>query len=100
MAEKAEKKSEAASAAPAAAAPPAAGKDGHGAGAKGGGGGIGALLGKTPVMLGGVMLLEAVVLFAGFKFLGGGPKPVGAAVIMEDSAGKGDEGARDEHGNP
>src|SRR5678815_2292221 len=99
MAEKAEKKPDAAPAAPAAGgaagAAPAA-KDGHGA-AKGGGG-IGALLGKTPVMLGGVMILEAAVLFAGFKFLGGGPKPVGASVITEDPSAKG-EVAKDEHGN-
>jgi flagellar basal body-associated protein FliL len=35
----------------------------------------GALLNRTPVMLGGVMFLEAVVLFAGFKFLSGGAAP-------------------------
>jgi flagellar basal body-associated protein FliL len=103
MAEKAEKKPDAAPAAPAAGgaggAAPAA-KDGHGA-AKGGGG-ISALLGKTPVMLGGVMILEAAVLFAGFKFLGGGPKPVGASVITEDPASGGEHGEvkTDEHGNP
>jgi flagellar basal body-associated protein FliL len=105
MAEKAEKKPDAAAAAPAAgggaAAAAAAAKDGHGK--AGGGGGIGALLGKTPVMLGGVMILEAAVLFAGFKFLGGGPRPVGASVITEDpaaSGGHGGEVAKDEHGNP
>jgi flagellar basal body-associated protein FliL len=105
MSEKAEKKPDAA----AAAAPakgegtaPAAGKDGHGAAAAKGGGGMGGLLAKTPDMLGGVMILEAVVLFAGFKFLGGGPKPVGASVITEDSAASGEHGepAKDEHGNP
>jgi flagellar basal body-associated protein FliL len=104
MADKAEKKPDAAAAAPAAggaagAAAPAAGKDGHGAAAKGGGG-IGGLLAKTPIMLGGVMILEAAVLFAGFKFLGGGPKPVGASVITEAPAEKGGEPAKDSHGNP
>lgn len=44
-----------------------------------GGGGIGAMLGKTPVMIGAVMIIEAMVLFAGFKFLGGGPQPVAGA---------------------
>jgi flagellar basal body-associated protein FliL len=99
MADKAEKKPDAAAPAPAAGgAAPAAGKDGHGAGAAKGG--IGALLGKTPVMLGGVMILEAAVLFAGFKFLGGGPGPVGASVITEAAGGEQGEVAKDEHGNP
>ena len=57
MAEKAEKKPEA----PAAHAP-AESKE-----KKAGGG----LLAKTPVLLGGAMIIEAVVLFAGFKFIGG-----------------------------
>ena len=38
-----------------------------------------ALLTKTPVLLGGVMIIEAVVLFAGFKFLGGGAPKSAAA---------------------
>lgn len=50
----------------------------HAADLKDGGKG-GGLLGKTPVLMGIVMLLEAGVLFAGFKFLGGGPKPAAAA---------------------
>jgi flagellar basal body-associated protein FliL len=66
MAEKAEKKPEA----------PAA----HGAAEpkekKGGG-----LLAKTPVLLGGAMIIEAVVLFAGFKFLGGAPKVASAETV-------------------
>jgi flagellar basal body-associated protein FliL len=61
MSEKAEKKPEA--------APAAEKKDA----AKSGG-----IMTKTPVLLGGVMLLEAVVLFAGFKFVGG-PKSASAA---------------------
>lgn len=40
----------------------------------------GGLMSKTPVLMGGVMILEAAVLFAGFKFLGSGPKSAGAGV--------------------
>src|SRR5207237_2308285 len=44
--------------------------------------GAAGLLSKTPVLFGGVMLLEAVVLFGGFKFIGGGkPAPAGAAEL-------------------
>lgn len=85
MAEKAEKKPEAAAPAAAAAAP----KDGEktpAAAAKGGG-----LFAKTPVLLGIVMILEAVVLFAGFKFLGGGPKPASAVELSKDEGGGGKE---------
>ncbi|HTL27741.1 MAG TPA: hypothetical protein VL282_00905, partial [Tepidisphaeraceae bacterium] len=39
----------------------------------------GGLLGKMPVLLGGAMIIEAVVLFAGFKFLGSGAHNAGAA---------------------
>ena len=39
------------------------------------------LLGKTPVLLGTVMLIEAAVLFAGFKVLGGGPKAAAGAEL-------------------
>jgi len=75
MAEKAEKKQDAKEAAPAPAAPAA-----HGEEAKKGGGG---LLKSLPVLLGGVMLIEAIVLFAGFKFLGSGPKGASAAIVEE-----------------
>jgi flagellar basal body-associated protein FliL len=98
MAEKAEKKPDGAGAAPAAAAASAAGGGGAPA-KKAAAGGIAGLLAKTPVMLGGVMILEAVVLFAGFKFLGAGPKPAGADVVTEE-AGHGGGEAKDEHGNP
>lgn len=40
------------------------------------------LLSRIPVLLGGVMLIEAVVLFAGFKFLGGGAVPVAGAELI------------------
>jgi flagellar basal body-associated protein FliL len=66
-AKKPEKKAEA----PAA---PAAGHDKKDAKDKGGG-----LLAKMPVLLGGAMIIEAVVLFAGFKFLGSGAHPAAAA---------------------
>jgi flagellar basal body-associated protein FliL len=65
---------------------PAKEADAHGA--PKGKGGMGAMLTKLPVLLGGVMVLEAVILFAGFKFLGGGaPKVVvGADLIREGEA--------------
>lgn len=48
----------------------------------------GGLMTRTPVLLGGVMLIEAAVLFAGFKFLGGGPASAGAsAVLAPDQSG-------------
>ena len=81
MAEKAEKKEEAAPAAAAAAKPAAKS------------GGAGGLLTKTPVLLGGVMLIEAVVLFAGFKLFGGA-KPQhanGAEIALDGGDGKKDE---------
>jgi flagellar basal body-associated protein FliL len=46
----------------------------EGKAAKGGGG----LFSKTPVLIGGAMVIEAIVLFAGFKMLGGGAKPAAA----------------------
>jgi flagellar basal body-associated protein FliL len=77
MADKPEKKPEA--------APPAAEKK---EAAKPAGGG---LLSKMPVLIGIVMVLEAAVLFAGFKFLGGGPKQAaGAEATEHDAAGHGD----------
>ena len=45
-----------------------------------------ACLTKLPVLMGGAMILEAVVLFAGFKFLGGGsPKTVSGAELAGES---------------
>jgi flagellar basal body-associated protein FliL len=93
MADKAEKKSDA--------APAAASKDGAAAGdhkdgaAKKAGGG---LMAKTPVLLGIVMVLEAVVLFAGFKFLGGGPKAAAAVDLAHEEAAKDEHGGGDGHG--
>ena len=92
MAEKAEKKPDAA-AAPAGKEAPAAGATPEKKG------GPAALLAKTPVMLGGVMLLEAAVLFAGFKFLGGGPTHAGGAEIVTlDGAADGGHGEGGSHG--
>src|SRR3954452_8094449 len=88
MAEKAEKKPEAA--APPAAVPAGGQKEKSENGKKGGG-----LLAKTPVILGVVMILEAVVLFAGFKFLGAGAKPAHGADLTAESSSEGD-GAKSE----
>jgi flagellar basal body-associated protein FliL len=68
-------------------------KDAHGKeapadGKKKGGG----LMAKTPVILGGVMLLEAVVLIGGFKFIGGAPRSAAAVEIATDSTGKDADG--------
>src|SRR4051812_6340227 len=83
MAEKPDKKSDASAAASAEKAVPA----------KAG------LLSKTPVLLGAVMVLEAVVLFAGFKILGGGPQHAAGAELTtsEDGESPGD-GHGDAHG--
>jgi len=65
----------------------------HPSGGKGAG-----MLGKTPIVLGAVMVLEAVVLFAGFKFLGGGAAhPVAGAEIVDVEHGEHGEG-HGEHG--
>lgn len=85
MSDKAEKKHEAAPAAPAG--------GGDKKAAKGGG-----LLTKLPVLLGGAMVLEAAVLFAGFKFLGGGAPKVAAGAELastEKGDGKNPPGAPD-----
>lgn len=82
MAEKAEKKAEA--------------PDPHAEKKKEGGKGAG-LLTKTPVLMGIIMLLEAVVLIAGFKFLAGGPKA--AAGAEAGAVDEHSEGARAEAGH-
>lgn len=77
MSEKAEKKHDAA---------PAAGGDEKKKAA-------GGMMGKLPVLLGGVMIVEAVVLFAGFKFIGGGsPKQASAEVVDTGKAAEGGDG--------
>lgn len=85
MAEKAEKKPESA-AAPA--APEAAQGESKGkAKAKGGG-----LLTKLPVLLGGVMLIEGAVLFAGFKMFGAKPHASDGATLATSDSGDGAAG--------
>ena len=64
------------------------GKDAAADGKKKGGG----LLSKTPVILGGVMLIEAVVLIGGFKFIGGTPRSAAAVEIAAESTEKGPDG--------
>ena len=76
MAEKSEKKPEA----------PAADKSP----AKGG------LMRRTPVLLGAVMVLEAAVLLAGFKMLGGGGPSTAAGAEL--ATGEGDDPRGDGHG--
>src|SRR5438874_3483362 len=62
----------------------AAGAGASGGGKSGGAGAAGAagMLTKTPVLLGGAMLIEAIVLFAGFKFLGGGHPQLAAGAEL------------------
>jgi flagellar basal body-associated protein FliL len=79
MADKAEKKGEA-PAAPAGGAPAAGHSEKE---AKGG------LLGKTPVLLAIVMVVEAVVLIAGYWVVGGHPKQASAAELVADEKGDG-----------
>jgi flagellar basal body-associated protein FliL len=54
------------------------------------------LLGKTPVLLGAVMVLEAAVLFAGFKMLGGNPSSAAGAEL---TTSEGDDPHADPHGD-
>ena len=70
--------------------------DGHGAEKKKGG--IGALLTKLPVLLGGVMVIEAVVLFGALKMFGGGAAPVAGAELHADA--KSEHGDDDEEAAP
>jgi flagellar basal body-associated protein FliL len=66
--------------------------------AKAGGGG---LLSKTPVLLGGAMIIEAIVLFAGFKFLGSGaPKQAAGAELVAGEAAGGEGGEHGEGAGP
>jgi flagellar basal body-associated protein FliL len=106
MAEKAETKPQAPpAAAPAApAGPPKESADHKSPGKKEGGAG---LLSKTPVVMGIAMILEAAVLFAGFKFLGGGAKQASAVDLAKEIAegkdghgGGGGHGEEGGHGSP
>jgi flagellar basal body-associated protein FliL len=47
----------------------------------------GGIMTKLPVLLGGVMIIEAVVLFAGFKFIGGGsPRAAAGAELAAEKS--------------
>ena len=88
MAEKADKM-------PADTAPASAPAAGHGK--EGGAAKKAGFLSKTPVLLGGVMIVEAILLFAGFKILGGGsPKPAEGADVSQGEHADGHGG--DGHG--
>jgi flagellar basal body-associated protein FliL len=65
--------------------------DGHGEKKKGGG--IMGLLTKLPVLLGGVMVVEAVILFGAFKMMGSTPAAVEGAALhgAEGEHGEGDD---------
>jgi flagellar basal body-associated protein FliL len=80
------------------AAPAAAADKGHGKEEKKGGGGK--LLAKTPVILGGVMLIEAVVLIGGFKFIGAAPRTAAAVELAAETSGKDAEGKDGKPGEP
>lgn len=101
MAEKAGKKSEASSA-----DKKDHGKDhGHDVSpAAASGGAKGGIFTKLPVLLGGVMIIEAAVLFAGFKFIGGGSPHAAAGAELaaaehggSGAHGGGKEGEKGEH---
>jgi flagellar basal body-associated protein FliL len=96
MAEEAKKKPEESKG-----APPA--DKGHDKKDAGKGGGVGGMLAKTPVLLGGAMIIEAAVLFAGFKYLGGGTPQhaAGADLTTETTHGEGGHDAKsgDTHGD-
>ena len=74
---------------------PEADKKDHGKEAAAGKGG---LMAKTPVILGAVMLIEAVVLFAGFKLLGAGSghTAAGAELATTQPAGGDKAGSPDD----
>jgi flagellar basal body-associated protein FliL len=63
---------------------------------KSSGGGSGALLKSTPMLLGVVMLVEALVLFAGFKMFSGSPHAAQASDVAGDEEGVHGDG----HGGP
>jgi flagellar basal body-associated protein FliL len=75
------------------------GKDaGHGDEKKAAKGGIMALLTKLPVLLGGAMVIEAVVLLVGVKLLSGGPAATEAAEVSLEHGEEGAHGEADAHG--
>lgn len=69
--------------------------DGHGEKKKGGG--IMGMLTKLPVLLGGVMVIEAVILFGAFKMMGSKPAEAEGAELHATAGEHGEEG--DEEGD-
>jgi len=59
-------------------------------------GGAGSLLTKTPVLIGVVMIIEAVIIFAGVKFLGGGAPQGAVGAELTEPAANGEAGAHGE----
>jgi flagellar basal body-associated protein FliL len=82
MAERADKKSDA--------------SDSKSGDKEGGGktGSAGGLMAKTPVLLAGVMLIEAVVLVVGFKVVAGGPRHADAADVKGEHGEEGSAAAK------
>lgn len=74
----------------------AEGGDGHGEAKKGGG--IMGLLTKLPVLLGGVMVVEAVILFGAFKMMGSAPAAAEGAALHASEGEHGEEGEEAEEG--
>lgn len=72
----------------------AAAGDAHGAKKAG----MAALLTKLPVLLGGVMVIEAAVLFGAFKMLGGSPKAAEGAELHAKGEGDEEGEGADAHG--
>ncbi len=69
--------------------------DGHGEKKKGGG--IMGMLTKLPVLLGGVMVIEAVIIFGAFKMMGSAPAAAEGAELHASDGAHGDE-SHDEGG--
>src|SRR5689334_4414107 len=86
MAERAERKSEGGA---------ASGAARPGAAAAAADEGKAGLLSTTPVLLTGVMIIEAIVLVAGFKILGGKPQHATAADLVAEVEKSGEKGAAD-----
>ena len=66
--------------------------EGQEGGEKKKGGGIMGLLTKLPVLLGGVMVIEAVILFGAFKMMGSKPTEAEGAALHAADAEHGEEG--------
>ncbi|HTW93181.1 MAG TPA: hypothetical protein VMD30_00205 [Tepidisphaeraceae bacterium] len=81
------------------AAEKAAGGGAHGGGGGGGGGAVG-MLTKMPVLLGGAMLAEAIVLIVGFKIIAGGPKNANGADLTDYSKSSSTAGSADSKVDP